>query len=341
MPSDAADTLILTCAGGRMMPLLVRWIRHTRPGRRILGVDTNPSVAAKGVPGFERVITVPSPDAPDYVEALAALLVQSGPAVIVPGSDEEALRLAGEQHALRAAGGHIASATANDLAAASDKLALPQALEAANLAAIPVLRAPDPERAREAILSLGGPARPVVLKPSRGRGRRGVYIVSDREMPEHEDLPPRITMDRLAEAYAGVPRPDMAMPYVSGSALTVDVLADHGAPIAIVVRDWLATWRFPFPGQRVVRDEIVERMAIAVARHFNLHGLIDIDMIRPSDGGPPVLLEINPRPSGSAVVALAAGVPLFDLVAELACGRPPATPHVAEREIQLADLENV
>jgi carbamoylphosphate synthase large subunit len=53
-----------------------------------------------------------------------------------------------------------------------------------------------------------------------------------------------------------------------------------------------------------------------MARLFGLHGLVDVDAILTPDGEV-APLEINPRPSGSVAVALAAGVPLYDQLFEL------------------------
>ena len=51
-------------------------------------------------------------------------------------------------------------------------------------------------------------------------------------MPQHEDLPPQIALDALDAIYAGPAPPDMAMPYVEGRSLTVDVVADHQDAVA-------------------------------------------------------------------------------------------------------------
>ena len=53
---------------------------------------------------------------------------------------------------------------------------------------------------------------------------------------------------------------------------------------------------------------------------MRLSWIFDVDYMFASDGSP-VILEINPRASGSVAVPIAAGVPLFDDMLSLAYGK--------------------
>ena len=335
------STLILTCAGGRMMPLLTKWHLATAPDTELIGFDANPEVAETGVAGFSRVVCVPKADDIGYVQHVARVIEQVPGAVLIPGSDEEALLLASHQDDIRAAGGLLAISDYNALSRVSDKLELARILEsggnAKTASTLPAATAAD---AVAAVERLGGPAWPVVLKPSRGRGRRGVSIVSDHPMPEHDDLPPVIALKDIPAIYARPDAPDMAMPFVTGQNVTVDVLADSGGVVQIVVRKWLENWRFPFPGQQIVRMSEIEAMARRVVTSSGLHGLLDMDFIVPASGDA-VLLEVNPRPSGSCVVSLAGGVPLLAQYMQLARGIRPAPVPVAQSPVTVlqSDLE--
>ena len=67
------------------------------------------------------------------------------------------------------------------------------------------------------------------------------------------------------------------------------------------------------------------------ARLFNLSWLYDLDMMSTRDGQP-VIIEINPRPSGSVTASVAAGVPLLDDLVSLAKGEDlPPPPPLRER----------
>ena len=335
------NTLILTCAGGPMMPFLTKWHKAVFPDTELIGFDANPDLVQRGVQGFSRIMCVPRPDDVSYVSVVLEFLKQVGGAVLLPGSDEEALLLAEHQDDIRAAGGALAISDHIALSRVSDKFELARALGGENNAETDsVLPAPTATDALAAVERLGGPDRPVVLKPSRGRGRRGVYIVSNIPMPEHDDLPPVIALDDIAGLYAEPGAPDMAMPFVAGQNTTVDVLADQGDVVQVVVRKWLENWRFPFPGQQVVAFPELETMAKRIVRSFGLHGLLDMDFIVPSEGRS-ILLEVNPRPSGSCVVSLAAGIPLLAQYMHLALGKSPKPAMISDASVVISqsDLE--
>lgn len=328
------NRLILTCAGGRMMPALARRLKASMPGLRLIGTDADPAVVARGVSGFDRLVTVPRADEAGYIDSLLALGGEEDGCVLIPGSDEEALRIALNQRSLTDRGIALAATEHAMLERVSDKLELAHAV-AGEAQALP---ARTPDEARSAVRSLSGPGVPVVLKPARGRGRRGVTIISDHPLPSHADLPVTRPFEDIDSIYAGDTPPSMAMRYVAGRALSADILADRGRPIQIVVREWLEGWRFPFPGQRVIRHDVVEGIVAHVAATFRLHGLLDMDFIAPKDG-PPVLLEVNPRPSGSAVVSETAGIALFSMTADLARGRPVRATTVTPCIIAADDLD--
>ena len=84
------NKLILTCAGGQMMPLLAKWHKAAVPDLMLIGFDANPDVAHAGVDGFDSLYTVPSADHPLYIPVVTELLKEIGVAVVLPGSDEEA-----------------------------------------------------------------------------------------------------------------------------------------------------------------------------------------------------------------------------------------------------------
>ena len=322
-----------------MMPHLARWLKKSRQDLTLVGFDANPQVARAGVAGFAKVHTLPQPSHDKYVKELTRAIEVIGPCTLVPGSDEEAHVLAHAKGEITAAGGRIAISSPEDLAIVGNKLKLAEQLTAgSDNSQVPVMPAYDPVQARQAVAKLGGPEHPVVLKPSSGRGRRGVFIISETPLPAHDDLPPVIGVKNIDGLYQGTDRPDMAMPYIAGQAVTVDLLANSGTAVQIVVRKWLENWRFPFPGQLVCRDPAIERMARQIARRFNLHGLVDIDLISPRDGTA-AILEVNPRPSGSSVVAIAAGIPLFTSYAKIAAGEAPEPVYVRDCTVRREDLE--
>ena len=69
--------------------------------------------------------------------------------------------------------------------------------------------------------------------------------------------------------------------------------------------------RIPFTGSVLRKNPEIEEYAHHIGNVLNLQSLHDIDMMTDANLGP-VLLEINPRPSGSLAGLSAAGFALLD-----------------------------
>lgn len=310
------ETLILTCAGGAMMPRLAALLRQSKPTRRLVGADANPALSAAQIRGFDAFFPVPLATDGAYVVRLLEKVQPLAPAVLVPGSDEEALALAPHTAALRERGifANVMAADVQDRF--RDKASLGAVLRARGLPSPDFIAVSSPAEAAKAARQLGYPDRIVVVKPRIGRGRRGVHFLSATPVPHQNDVPDTIDLDALERVWPEIGDHAMVMEFVRGDAWTADVLARYGKVEQMVSREWLATWRFPFPGQRVCRNADLAQLVAGMAECLELHGLIDIDIIRDA-GGRFQIIEVNPRPSGSIIVSIAAGIPLYDQLGAL------------------------
>ena len=68
-------------------------------------------------------------------------------------------------------------------------------------------------------------------------------------------------------------------------------------------------------------DELIDYCR-SVAQALELEALHDIDLMEGPDGRP-VVLEVNPRPSGSLAASMAAGFPVLDWAVDRALGNNP------------------
>ena len=73
----------------------------------------------------------------------------------------------------------------------------------------------------------------------------------------------------------------------------------------------------PNAGNIIVKNQKILDQGKKIAKLFNLSWLYDCDFMLDKKGNP-VLIEMNPRMSGSASVSVAAGIPLFDDIISLA-----------------------
>jgi len=319
----STETILLTCAGGRMIPQLASALKRESPTRRLIGVDANTEIGNDFPRDLNSFFPVPVADGTDYSERLLEICITEEVAVVVPGSDEEAVRLAHDRNMFSENGVCVNAFSPDTISIYTDKYQLFQTLAAINIPTPKAILISNSIELRRAALALGYPEKPVVLKPTKGRGRRGVSFLSEKPMAAHPDLPPSFTLQEHEAACTFDKEMLMLAEYVDGTALTVDVLSDNGRILQSVCREWLSHWRFPFPGQLVSPDDKVLSLVREVCACFGLHGLLDMDLIR-DESGAPVLIEINPRPSGSIPAALVAGVPLYSQLTDLLLGRDVA-----------------
>ena len=103
----------------------------------------------------------------------------------------------------------------------------------------------------------------------------------------------------------------MVMPSLNIPAYDVDVLKIKNNCYAIVVRKRINPAGIPFEGNIIVSDEKIHNFCEEVAKALDLESLHDIDLMTDSNGDP-VVLEVNPRPSGSVIASMIAGYPFID-----------------------------
>jgi carbamoyl-phosphate synthase large subunit len=316
---------MITSVGGAMVPAaLIELRRSTRFELRLIGVNAGAGVAAERI--VDAFYRVPLGDAPDYVAALLDIVEREGVDVVLPWSDEEALALSGASEALAELGAVAIVSPPQCLSLITNKFATYRALGEAGLAVpeFTVVRSVDELAA--ALGHYGHPERTVVVKPATGRGGRGLYALCG-----DDDPPPWLGSGaRETRLPSGAPIAErlgtmldgdtLVMPCLDAPVYDVDVLASRGRVRALSVRRRVNPTGIPFEGNRIITDPEIVAYATSVAEIVGLDSLHDIDLMTGADGGVRVL-EVNPRPSGSLVATLIAGVPLLDAAIAQVLGR--------------------
>jgi carbamoyl-phosphate synthase large subunit len=260
------------------------------------------------VPAERRRILQPGLS-PDFVDGIQQLCVDDQIDVVISTVDVELPPLAARRDDL--GGAVLAAPSEATLAVTLDKWELAQRCA-------PLLRTPVTR-----LLNADGIALrwvyPVIVKPRRGAGSRGVRLVPDR-------------------AALTAMEPDEALiiqEHLPGDEFSVDVLADaDGNVVAAVPRTRTRVDSGVSVAGQTVHDSALEDTAAAVARAIGLRGVANVQLRRDSDGVP-ALLEVNPRFPGALPLTIAAGVDMPSLVLDLALG--VAIP----KKLDFADLANV
>lgn len=256
------------------------------------------------VPDGRRRI-VPPGRSEGFVDAVDAVCRADGIDVLISTVDVELPPLAARRADLVST---LAAPSAETLECALDKWRLAQ--RCAGQLPVPRTRLLD-EEATVAEWDF-----PVIVKPRRGAGSRGVRIVTSRADLE--------ALGRDTDL--------IVQEYLPGDEYSVDVLADAvGRVVAAVPRTRTRVDSGVSIAGRTVHDGALESTASAAARAIGLSGVANVQLRRAADGTPS-LLEINPRFPGALPLTIAAGVDMPSYVLDLALGLP-LPEQVAFREI--------
>jgi carbamoyl-phosphate synthase large subunit len=262
----------------------------------LLGLDSNADCSQRHM--VDAFAGLPFVADPAYIDALTSQLRANAIDVLLPGIDSEIVLLSRARNRLAKGGTHLALAPADLIEAAADKLATAEFLAALGLNAPATCDADIPR-------DLGFP---LVAKPRRGHGSRGILIIDDT---------------RSLEAFLDQRQTDYCLQrYVEGPEITVGFLYDWNGAL----RDAVAMERTLVHGRTVqatvTRSQEIQRFIEDFGAKIKGAGAINAQLRLAPDAGPQIF-EINARLSGSTAMRVAVGFndPLR-IVNHLARGMP-------------------
>jgi carbamoyl-phosphate synthase large subunit len=306
--SEHATVLVTGTGGAAGIAVLRALVRH---GHTVLAADCDPYAAGLYlVPEAHRLV-LPRGDDPAFAKTLHATATAHAVDVVIPTVDEELEALAAARPAFRAAGISVLVSPEAALGICLDKWQLVAML--ASVIPVPLTTILDDD------FMMAPDAFPVIVKPRRGRGGRGVALIHD--------------IDELAK----YPR-DGAMivqEYLPGDEYSVDVLVGRGGQVlASVPRHRMRVDSGVAIAACTVIDPELVRLGGTAAAHVGLRGPANVQFRRDADGIPR-LLEINPRFPGSVALTIAAGVDLPALALDDMLGADPGEVPHPYREIAI------
>ena len=296
--------VLVTGAGG---PAAVAVIRSylKDPEIEVFAADMDGFAAGLYLVESGRRCLVPAGDAVDFVPEVSRLCRAEAIDVVVPTVDSELEPLAIRRDEFTAMHVRIAVTGAAALARTLDKLALARACA-------PTVATPRTEELTPAIVPDSW-IYPVVVKPRRGSGSRGVSIV---------DSPAELA--RLAD-YPGM----IAQEHLPGEEYSLDTFADlDGHVVSVVPRSRLRIDSGVSVAGRTLHDPELDQLARAVFAAVGLNLVANVQCRRDIEGRAK-LLEVNPRFPGAMPLTVQSGVDMPRLCLDAVLGRtvPDAVPH--------------
>ncbi len=291
-------TVLVTGVGGACGIGAVDSLRETTD-HEVVGVDMDPDAA--GLYLADRGRTVPAADDDDWPDAMREAVDAFGVDVVVPTVDEELPRLPELPEV------PVVAPRPAVVDLALDKRRTHRRLATAGHAVPRTWPADEPGSVPES-------AFPLVLKPRRGRGSRGV-----RRIDEPTAVDAAVGRSRYA------PTELLLQEFVEGREFTTGVVATgDGDLLAVVPKETMAKEGSTTKG--VTRhDEAVADSCRRIFETLSPAGPINVQQIVDADGQPRTI-EINPRFSSTSCLTVAAGVDAFDLLVRDALGETVTPP---------------
>ncbi len=296
-----SDVTVLLSSAGRRSALL-RAIREggalAGASVRVVVTDRSPlSAAGHQADAFH---LVPSVDAPDFVDALVAIIEAERVDVIVPTIDPELGVLAANRERLAAAGAGIAVADPATIEICSDK-ATSSAWLAANGFPVPT------QYQHDEVADLPAEAWPLFFKPRSGSSSVGAHPIAS-----------------AAEVGLAVERfgPGVVEELIVGDEYTMDCWIDAaGACRGVVPRLRLAVRAGEIAKGLTVRDPEIEATVASIVEALpGVRGPATVQAIVGSDG--PRFIEINPRFGGGYPLSHEAGARYTAALVAETLGKP-------------------
>jgi carbamoyl-phosphate synthase large subunit len=268
-----------------------------RPDVEVLAADMDGYASGLYLVPAGRRHLVPPGLADGFVEDVVALCERLSVDVLFSTVDVELPRLAAERKLLDEVGTVLAAPSLETLEVCLDKHALAQRCRG-------VVPTPRTELLGEA--DVDSWTYPVIVKPRRGAGSRGVHLVDDA----------------TALAALGSDPDQLVQENLPGDEFSVDTLADaDGHVVATVPRSRLRVDSGVSVAGATTADPELEDVARRIAEAVGLVGVANVQLRRNTEGRA-ALLEVNPRFPGAMPLTVAAGVDMPSLALDLALGRP-------------------
>ncbi len=314
--------ILLTCVGGSFTPGTIAGIRSLsfiRPS--IIGVDCSPNPIGRYF--CDRFYQVPAGDHPDYFATIKKIAIEENIHLIIPTSDEEALELSRKRKSL----GEKTILACTDYATLeiiSNKIKTYEKLKKNNLPVpdyFPVNSCEDfGPKIQQAFEKWDN----IVIKPAISRGGRDVIFISDcLIVPKHNRMTTlqklNLNMNQLKKNFHQK-YPLIIMEKIEGFVYDLDLLGWKGKPITVIPRKRIIASQ-PNSGHLIFNDKKLIQLGHQLIEIFNLSWPYDCDFMMDKNSNP-IILEINPRQSGSVAVTHFADLPFIENIFRLALNLP-------------------
>ena len=313
--------VLITSVSGAFGPKNIDFMKESIKGEVwVLGVDKIHSYVAEK--NADKFVIVPSGNSIAYIDKICELIEMYNISLVLPCSDEEAVSLSKNRIKIESAGALLATADFSKIKIMSNKISTYELFSQSGIDVPEFQVIRNKVDMEKYALSFYEERGSFVIKDAIARGNRGTVLVdkningkvdymgsrelhigwdyfNEKIINESDNVFPKLITERLYKP-----------------AYDIDILAKNGKIIHAIQRERINPAGVPYQGNIIRNNVKLLNLAQKVARVLNLSWLYDLDVMTRQDGTP-VVLEVNPRPSGSSVASMECGVTLYKDLLEL------------------------
>lgn len=311
----------MTSVGGMLGILNIKAMQNAHIDEVwVLGVDAKHNDNANYY--CDKFLKVPSGNSNSYIKEIIKIIKKYNINKILPCSDEEAIVLAKNKNMIERLGVQLFVTEYSSIKIMSNKLKTYSLLKNNNIL-VPEYKEINSFceldfYTEEYFKQYGS----FVIKEPTARGNRGTILVDklitgkidyngSRELHIGWDYYRKVMRARIDKNF-----PKIITERLFAPAYDIDVLAKEGNIIHSIPRERINPAGVPYKGNIIRDNKNLIDISRQVVKALNLSWLYDLDIMTRKDGSH-IVLEINPRPSGSCVASIISGIPLYKDLLEL------------------------
>lgn len=313
-----SDNILITSIGGIRGRDLALKIKNENKNLKVFTGDLNKQENMNYFSDGFFVLKNPK-NKKKYISHINQIVKKNKIKLIIPGSDDEAILMSEYKNKIERLGAKVATVDFKLLKNFKDKYNTYQHLTKKGLYKIYWEKINNVKELKYSIKKALLTMDKVVLKPIYSRGGRDITIVANHNIKtEYFNNQKELMVSKklfLKKYFINYKKkfPLIIMQKLKGTPYDVDILAWQGKLIKCVVRKRI--------GYQGIYGNIIMKhnqkffdYIKKITKCFNLSWLYDCDVMFDNKNNP-ILIELNPRISGSVSSSLCAGIPLFsDLI---------------------------
>ncbi len=312
--------ILLTSCGGFFVNSLSKELKNDKylENLYITGIDEKKIKKSKYI---DKIYQVKKKDETKYIRHVYKICRKNSLNLIIPLSDKEALRLSKHQNRFKKSGIKILVNDYKLIKKINDKHYVYKKIQKAKINTPRFYLVKNKNGFVAKLKNFKFPKKPIVLKPKNSAGGRGIIILKSKSKKINNSIivgkrEKKIDLKNFnVQNYLKKFKDFIMMEYLKKPSYDVDYFKFKNKQL-ISVRERLNPSGIPYKGNIIKRNREVELYCKRIAKILKLKGLVDFDIMH-NEKNKPVLLELNPRPSGSVVVNHFAGFNFLSIILKI------------------------